>query len=103
MIPSGPGVFHDPTHFADPSAFRPERFLDPDSGRFRPDERVLFGTGRRRCPGEALARAEQFLFLSNLVLRFRFEGEGGRRPTLDAVPGLVFSPVPFQCEISIRK
>ena len=40
-------VLHNPKFFKDPSAFRPERFIDA-KGEFIPDEKVIyFGTGKR--------------------------------------------------------
>ncbi len=53
--------------------FRPERFLDPVSGKFASDERVIpFSTGRRRCVGKSLAERQYFLFVVGMLQRFRF-------------------------------
>uniref|UniRef100_UPI004038D921 cytochrome P450 2B4-like n=1 Tax=Callospermophilus lateralis TaxID=76772 RepID=UPI004038D921 len=61
--------YHIPK-FQDPSCFQPERFLDA-SGAFRRSPAFLpFSAGRRACPGEALARAELFLYLTWLLQRF---------------------------------
>ena len=50
------GVHHTEALFPDHATFRPERFLSA-TGRFVLDERVIyFGTGKRRCAGEILAR-----------------------------------------------
>ncbi|KAF0299042.1 Methyl farnesoate epoxidase [Amphibalanus amphitrite] len=55
-------VHMDETHWEEPAAFRPDRFLD-GQGQFRADERhVAFGVGRRRCPAETVARQELLLF-----------------------------------------
>ena len=44
--------------FEDPLKFKPERFIN-DQGQFVPHEVVnFFSVGKRRCPGENLARAE---------------------------------------------
>ena len=60
-------VFYNPDFFKDPATFRPERFIDA-KGEFVSDERVIyFGTGKRRCVGEILGRAEQYLFSVALV------------------------------------
>ena len=49
-------MHHTEALFPDHAAFRPERFLSA-TGRFVLDERVIyFGTGKRRCAGEILAR-----------------------------------------------
>ena len=45
-------------HFKDPRVFKPERFID-DGGKFKAsDVNGVFSFGKRRCPGEILARAE---------------------------------------------
>ena len=50
------------------------RFLTP-SGSICPDLRARisrnFGQGRRRCPGEKVAREELFVFLTEMLLAFR--------------------------------
>ncbi len=63
------GVHFDPAEFPDPDRFVADRFLDPETGRFvGPDDRVLaFSTGKRKCVGEVLARAELFLFVASIV------------------------------------
>uniref|UniRef100_A0A8C6A388 Cytochrome P450 n=1 Tax=Marmota marmota marmota TaxID=9994 RepID=A0A8C6A388_MARMA len=77
-IPKGTTVFpllhsvlHDPDQFQDPSYFQPERLLDA-GGAFRRSPAFLpFSAGQRRaCPGEALARAELFLYQRWLLPRF---------------------------------
>ena len=45
-------------HFDKPMEFNPDRFLD-DAGRFKPSDIIsFFGVGKRRCPGETLARTQ---------------------------------------------
>ena len=79
QIPAGTTVFaflwyilNDPEYWEAPREFRPERFLDPESGDFVKDERLIpFLVGRRQCPGLHLAQTEIFLFLTNLLRQFR--------------------------------
>ena len=60
-------MFYNQDFFEDPATFRPERFIN-SNGEFVSDERVIyFGTGKRRCVGEILGRAEQYLFSVALV------------------------------------
>lgn len=94
-------MFLDERNFEDPKSFRPERFLSKDTGEFVANEKlILFGFGKRRCPGEILARAEYFLFTVILLQTFRFEAVG---PTdLPCIPGLVFTPAPFQAKLIPR-
>ncbi|XP_037082217.1 methyl farnesoate epoxidase-like [Pollicipes pollicipes] len=64
-------VHHDPDYWGDPEAFRPGRFLTP-AGQLRRDidRLVPFGTGKRQCIGEPLARMELFLFFSCMLHEF---------------------------------
>ena len=60
-------MLHDPKYFAEPSVFRPDRFIN-NAGEFVPDEKVIyFGTGKRRCVGEILGRAEMYIFGAALI------------------------------------
>ena len=56
---------HNPSVFADPFSFKPERFLD--SNGFYLTSRhpgfIPFGLGRRVCLGERLALADLFLIV----------------------------------------
>jgi cytochrome P450 len=53
--------------------------------------------GRRLCLGEALARMELFLYLSNLVQHFRFlPQEPGKPPSLQGILGITNCPAPYQ-------
>eukprot|EP00092_Neocalanus_flemingeri_P004804 GFUD01005172.1.p1 GENE.GFUD01005172.1~~GFUD01005172.1.p1 ORF type:complete len:484 (+),score=104.63 GFUD01005172.1:98-1549(+) len=65
-------IMMDPKHFPQPELFKPERFLGPD-GKYEKNERMIpFGTGKRYCIGELLARNELFLFTVNLVQKLIF-------------------------------
>lgn len=69
-------VMHDPAHFSDPDRFDPTRFLDPETGRYRPHRAmVAFGVGRRECLGRSLAKMEQYLFTAALLHQFRLDDE----------------------------
>ncbi|KAL8605835.1 hypothetical protein ACOMHN_051444 [Nucella lapillus] len=64
-----------PDLWEDPHTFKPERFLD-DQGEVLPPSHpsrqnlLSFGTGKRTCMGEKLARARIFLFLTWLLQSF---------------------------------
>jgi cytochrome P450 len=66
----------DPANYADPEAFRPERFLDkaPDPNAWFP-----FGGGRRRCLGMAFALHEMRVVLATILSRAKLELEPGRK------------------------
>ncbi len=67
MLPS-PVLHRDPRAFAEPDAFRPERFLDAgeDPAAFFP-----FGGGAHRCLGEPLAHAEIATVVPAVLRRVR--------------------------------
>ncbi|XP_022102672.1 cytochrome P450 2J2-like [Acanthaster planci] len=96
------GMNHDPKVFPDPDMIRPERFLTVDkNGKriFSGKGQLLmnFGSGKRACVGESMARTELFLFVVNLFQRFTFtfSAEDGP-PNLEGVPGRIWSPLPFR-------
>ncbi|KII88998.1 hypothetical protein PLICRDRAFT_40636 [Plicaturopsis crispa FD-325 SS-3] len=130
-------MFHDPTLFPDPSTFRPERFLDAhgqpishsahdsatkttsqpntnsttDTRATMPDPTALiFGFGRRVCPGRYLAAHSVWLAAACILAVFDIlpvdsdsvaptAGEGEK----DAVtPGLFAIPLPFKARIVPR-
>ena len=63
-------VHMDEKFFPEPKVFRPERFLD-EQGRVKPSRALMpFSVGKRSCLGEALARAELFLFVTALLQRY---------------------------------
>lgn len=72
-------VHHDPKNWEKPEEFRPERFLDPVTGKVRTDTGPLitFGQGARSCPGEKLAHADMFYILVRLVQRLRVSAPNG--------------------------
>jgi cytochrome P450 len=96
-------VLHDRKHWGDPEVFRPERFLDTD-GRFIKDEWMIqFGTGKRVCLGEILARNTLFLIFSTLMQEFTFRiPEGDPDPSTDTLPGITIIPAPFRVEVFER-
>ncbi|XP_033110808.1 cytochrome P450 2D6-like [Anneissia japonica] len=111
-IPSGFTIFvnlwsvhHDPDHWERPFNFEPERFLMDDLKTFRKKQAFIpFGTGRRGCIGELLARMELFLFTANLIQRFTFKVPDGKpTPSLnECVPGLTRSPKPYEIYVIKR-
>jgi cytochrome P450 len=60
-------MHHDPTLFAEPDRFRPERFLESDSSSA---VWMPWGGGRKRCPGYLLALMEMKAVLRTALSRF---------------------------------
>ncbi|XP_030835193.1 steroid 17-alpha-hydroxylase/17,20 lyase-like isoform X1 [Strongylocentrotus purpuratus] len=80
LIPKGTTVLlnqysmhFDEREWTDPHSFRPEHFLD-ESGttRLHPSSFQPFGTGRRSCLGEAVAKADLFLIFTWLLQNYTF-------------------------------
>jgi cytochrome P450 len=64
-------IMNDPAQFKDPEKFNPERFIDPNTKKFVPNERVIpFGLGKRNCLGQALGEQEFFLFVGGILSMF---------------------------------
>ena len=64
-------VMNDPEHFENPELFNPDRFIDPASKKFVPNERVIpFGLGKRNCLGQALGEQEFYIFVAGMLAMF---------------------------------
>ena len=64
-------IAHGPRVWEEPTEFRPERFMGPDGAEFPvfgSDLRLApFGSGRRSCPGKALAMATVSFWVATLL------------------------------------
>jgi cytochrome P450 len=84
-----PYVTHrNPRYFADPLAFKPERWLEAD----RPPKLAYFpfGGGARGCIGEPFARLEAVLTLATIFSRLRLVPKATTLP--DVAPKLTLRP-----------
>ena len=82
---------------------RPERHLDPATGRFVQCARttVFFGLGQRRCPGENLARMQLYLFFVALVQHFKFDAAEGESVDVEnsSSKGFLIHPKPYNVRV----
>jgi cytochrome P450 len=64
-------ILHDPEIFPDPEEFKPERFLGKD-GSFQDDPTIalVFGAGKRICPGRHFADSTLFILASSILSVF---------------------------------
>ncbi|KIJ43395.1 hypothetical protein M422DRAFT_169954 [Sphaerobolus stellatus SS14] len=103
-------ITHDPKHYPSPHEFKPDRFLD-DGGQF--DRAVLdpfcvvFGIGRRICPGRHLADQSLFSIISSVLAVFDITlplDKDGKPCKLECemTSGAISYPKPFQCIIRPR-
>ncbi|KAI0261388.1 cytochrome P450 [Gloeopeniophorella convolvens] len=93
-------IANDPDIYEDPSAFLPERFLGADSA-LDPHE-FVFGFGRRGCPGQALADASVYMFMSASLATLNFAPTPEGAPMPEFFSGTVSHPKPFKCRIEPR-
>ncbi|KAF8514282.1 cytochrome P450 [Gautieria morchelliformis] len=101
-------MLNDPKVFPSPSEFRPERFLEKENPEDVTDpSELVFGFGRRICPGQHLA--EPFLFLSVAMTLAAFtitkavDDHGNIiEPEIEWMPGTISHPKPFKCQIKPR-
>lgn len=63
-------LHHDPRHYDDPAAFRPERWTDGLSKRLPRYAYMPFGGGPRICIGQRFAMIEAILILATIAQRF---------------------------------
>ncbi|KAF8064213.1 cytochrome P450 [Lyophyllum atratum] len=88
-----------------PDVFRPERHMG-DSDLPDPRE-VVFGFGRRICPGRHFADSSVWNMIANIIAtldisRTPKDQEKGIFPELDVTSGFVRHPKPFECSIRPR-
>ncbi|KAJ7458861.1 cytochrome P450 [Mycena latifolia] len=95
---------HDPRTYPNPFVFNPERFIAKEGRKTELDPRELvFGFGRRICPGRALADASVFISIamSSAVFNIRKDPKGGEIPT-DHTAGMISHPTTFKCLLEPR-
>ena len=91
----------DTRHYDRPRTFSPDRFIDLETGDFVKDHKVLmFGVGKRRCPGDMIGRAEVFLIFAAMVQNFELRATGPVDHGI--VPGQGFTPVAFEVDFVPR-
>lgn len=81
-------LHQNPELYPDPDQFKPERFLER---QFAPHEFMPFGSGQRRCIGDALALFEFKLALATLLTQYQFVFNGDR-PEIPQRRGITLAP-----------
>ncbi|XP_064630214.1 cytochrome P450 2C42-like [Lineus longissimus] len=71
-------LHRDPKEWKYPNDFNPSNFLNENGELLKPRSFLPFGSGKRACLGEAIARPEVFMIYTALLQRFGFRFEEGR-------------------------
>lgn len=107
LVPEGTRVFVlarpaacDPDHFAEPHAFKPERWLGETAGAHDVSAHIPFGSGPRICPGRGLALLEMKLLLSMLYRNFNVERVGGAEGVRE---NFAFAMTPVGLRVRLRR
>ncbi|KAJ7626299.1 cytochrome P450 [Mycena polygramma] len=100
--------YRDRNIYSDPEIFRPQRFVETASHTKERDPRdMLFGYGRRACPGVHLADASMWLLFASILMFFDISApvEDGNPvlPSGKFLDGSISRPEPFKCTITPRK
>ena len=98
-------IHHDERYWKDPDEFRPERWLDEDGNYFpgAHEPFLPFSAGKRVCFGEALAKMELFLVLTQIFQKFQFvPAENESLPILDGYVFLTHEPKPYKIMVQRR-
>ncbi|KZT69356.1 cytochrome P450 [Daedalea quercina L-15889] len=115
-MPEGSMVFtnlwamlRDEEHYLNPDVFDPERFfgLSEDQAEDTDPRRIVFGFGRRICPGRFLADSSIFLAAANIIAVFDIRpartADGKETlPQPSFIAGAVRHPKPFLCNVQPR-
>jgi cytochrome P450 len=85
-------IGRDPSSWENPDEFRPERFLEGAIDFKGNDfQFILFGAGRRGCPGTTFASSVIEITLASLLHKFNWALPGGAKPEdldITEAPGL---------------
>ncbi|XP_046977217.1 probable cytochrome P450 305a1 [Vanessa cardui] len=109
-IPSGTtvlvslGDLHaDPELWDEPAKFEPMRFIDAKGSLKTSTLSLPFGLGRRRCPGEPLAKPFLLTSLVAILQKYKIVSSNGVLPSDEPYIGLLAEPRPFTARFIKRK
>lgn len=87
VLPNLYAMDQDPLRFARPGMFDPQRHLQRDEGehlQLKPDDTVAFGSGKRRCVGEAFASISVQVVVAHMIWLFDVQRKGCDESELNA-------------------
>jgi hypothetical protein len=87
-------ILHDPEVYPDPEEFKPERFLNEDgSVRDDPTLSLVFGIGKRICPGRHFVDSTIFIVTSSVLSVFNVRKAKDRNG----------NEVPVKAEVTVNR
>ncbi|KAH8107959.1 cytochrome P450 [Cristinia sonorae] len=101
----------DESFYPNPEEFNPERYLDPDTPSAKVElmnpENIVFGFGRRACPGKEFADTGIYLMVAHIVATMsigKAKDANGQEitPPAEFDGGISRRPTPFKCVILPR-
>lgn len=98
------GICHDDRFFSSPHEFLPERFLESDdpnapTALYEPWN-IVFGAGRRVCPGRDLADLEIWYAVATIFATLHIELAPGEHKTAAFLSGTISGPEEFSFVIT---
>ncbi|KAF7372719.1 putative monooxygenase [Mycena sanguinolenta] len=106
VLPNIWHMLHDPGVFTNPMAFDPDRYRNLDA-EIEKVTSVVFGFGRRSCPGRSLAESTLFAVASTVLATCEIAPKVDERGN-DILPNVTYSsgifrfPSRFECNIKSR-
>ncbi|KAM0289033.1 hypothetical protein ACHAO9_006542 [Fusarium lateritium] len=105
LFPAAASLTHDPEVYHSPMEFKPERFFEPYSEP--PPTDIVFGFGRRACPGRWIADQTIFLAIAQTLAVFDIlkplDGDGNEIDVeYEQLPGVIARVKPFPHRIVLR-
>ena len=87
--------------------FKPERFLPSDGHTPEADPySIVFGYGRRACPGQVMADLKVYLTIARFLACFKITKKSNKRAEVDLreafIPAILSHPKPFEVNITPR-
>jgi len=100
IVPMIGEIMHDPEQFPRPMDFSPNRYLgknDDGTKKFIPHPHVIpFGIGKRRCPGENLAKTTMYKFFTAIVQKYKIVSGQDEFISEATAGGIVPAPKPYK-------
>lgn len=102
-------ILRDPDYWKNADDFEPDRFIETDpithKQSIKKEERFMpFGSGKRQCLGELLAKQEVFLITTKMLQQFSFSPSSKHHfPDIEGTRGMISGPKNYFTKITLRR